>query len=178
MAFVSELIGKIVTDVDGERVGTLKDLLAVMLVKNTHPQITAIVVKERNADRIISIEDVAVLIAPGIPLKARLENLRPHQITEDDLWLIRDVLDKQIIDMNGVRVVRVNDLELTRVNDSIFVSNVDIGGAGLLRRMGLGTLARRSVSRYRLLPGFWDHFLGRCGAFRKGPAHSPQSNRR
>ncbi len=147
MAFVSELIGKIVTDVDGERVGTLKDLLAVMVVKNTHPQITAIVVKERSADRIISIEDVAVLIAPGIPLKVRLESLRPHQITEDDLWLIRDVLDKQIIDMNGVRVVRVNDLELTRVNGTIFVSNVDIGGAGLLRRMGLGALARRSVSR-------------------------------
>ena len=147
MAFVSELIGKVVTDVDGERVGTLKDLLAVMLVKNTHPQITALVVKERSVDRIISIEDVAVLIAPGIPLKVRLENLRPHPPTEDDLWLIRDVLDKQIIDMNGVRVVRVNDLEITRVSDSIFVSNVDIGGAGLLRRMGLGGLARRTSPR-------------------------------
>ena len=147
MAFVSELIGKVVTDVDGERVGTLKDLLAVMLVKNTHPQITSIVVKGRSADRIISIEDVAVLIAPGIPLKVRLENLRPHSPTEDDLWLIRDVLDKQIIDMNGVRVVRVNDLEITRVNDSFFVSNVDIGGAGLLRRLGLGALARRTSAR-------------------------------
>ena len=147
MAFVSELIGKVVTDVDGERVGTLKDLLAVMLVKNTHPQITAIVVKDRSEDRIISIEDVAVLIAPGIPLKVRLENLRPHPPTEEDLWLVRDVLDKQIIDMNGVRVVRVNDLEITRVNGSIFVSNVDIGGAGLLRRLGLSALTRRSGAR-------------------------------
>lgn len=147
MAFVSELIGKVVTDVDGERVGTLKDLLAVMLVKNTHPQINAIVVKDRSTDRVIPIEDVAVLIAPGIPLKVRLQNLRLHAPTEDDLWLIRDVLDKQIIDMNGVRVVRVNDLELTRVNDSIIVSNVDIGGAGLLRRMGLGALARRTSAR-------------------------------
>lgn len=145
MAFVSELIGKVVTDVDGERVGTLKDLLAVMLVKNTHPQITAIVVKDRSADRIISIEDVAVLIAPGIPLKVRLQDLRHHVPIDDELWLIRDVLDKQIIDMNGVRVVRVNDLELTRVNGSMFVSNVDIGGAGLLRRLGLSALARRSV---------------------------------
>ena len=57
------------------------------------------------------------------------------------------MLDKQIIDMNGVRVVRVNDLEITRVNDSIFVSNVDIGGAGLLRRLGLGALARRTSAR-------------------------------
>ena len=147
MAFVSELMGKVVTDVDGERVGTLKDLLAVMLVKNTHPQIKAIVVKGRSADRVISIEDVAVLIAPGIPLKIRQDDLQPYPLTDDELWLIRDVLDKQIIDMNGVRVVRVNDLEITRVNGSIFVSNVDIGGAGLLRRMGLGSLARRSGAK-------------------------------
>ena len=147
MAFVSELIGKVVTDVDGERVGTLKELLAVMLVKNTHPQITAIVVKDRSTDRIISIEDVAVLIAPAIPLKVHRDKLKPYSPTDEDLWLVRDVLDMQIIDMNGVRVVRVNDLELTRVNGSIFVSNVDIGGAGLLRRLGLSALARRSGAR-------------------------------
>lgn len=160
MAFVSELQGKVVTDVDGERVGTLKDLLAVMLVKNTHPQIKAIVVKGRGADRIISIEDVAVLIAPGIPLKIRQEDLQPYPLTDAELWLIRDVLDKQIIDMNGVRVVRVNDLEITRVNGSIFVSNVDIGGAGLLRRMGLGSLARRSSAKSGTSPATgaisWD----------------------
>ena len=55
------------------------------------------------------------------------------------------MLDKQIIDTNGMRVVRVNDLELARVNGDFYVANVDIGGLGLLRRLGLAqTCARRS----------------------------------
>jgi len=50
------------------------------------------------------------------------------------------VLDKQIIDMNGVRVVRVNDLELTRHKEDVYVANVDISGSGLIRRMGVNRL--------------------------------------
>ena len=65
---------------------------------------------------------------------------------------MRDVLDKQIIDMNGVRVVRINDLELTRVNGDVYVSNVDISGAGLIRRLGLGTLIRRPGMRPATAP--------------------------
>ena len=147
MAFLSELIGKPVADVDGERLGTLNDLLAAPRGKNPHPQITAIVVKGRGGEQIISIADVAVLIAPAVPLRVHRQEITPYQPSENELWLVRDVLDKQIIDMNGVRVVRVNDLELTRVNGDVYVSNVDIGGAGLLRRMGLGPLARRIVTR-------------------------------
>jgi len=53
------------------------------------------------------------------------------------LYLARDVLDKQIIDTDGVRVVRVTILELARVNGQFYVANVDIGGWGPLRRLGL-----------------------------------------
>lgn len=143
MAFVSELIGRPVVDVDGERLGALNDLLAAPRGKNPHPQISAIVIKGRAGELIVSMADVAVLISPAVPLKVSRKDISPYQPSERELWLARDVLDKQIIDMNGVRVVRVNDLELTRVNGDVYVSNVDIGGAGLLRRMGLGPLARR-----------------------------------
>jgi magnesium transporter len=147
MAFLSELIGKPVADVDGDRLGTLKDLLAAPRGKNPHPQVTAIVVKGRGGEQVISIADVAVLIAPAVPLRVHRNELTPYLPAENELWLVRDVLDRQIIDMNGVRVVRVNDLELTRVNADVYVSNVDIGNAGLLRRLGLGPLARRIVTR-------------------------------
>jgi Mg2+ transporter MgtE len=57
--------------------------------------------------------------------------------------------------------VRVNDLELTRVNGSIYVANVDISGVGLLRRLGLGSLADRLSARPRPseLPSIisWDN---------------------
>jgi Mg2+ transporter MgtE len=66
---------------------------------------------------------------------------------EHDLYLARDILDKQIIDIDGVRVVRVNDLELSRVNGHMYVANVDIGGLGLLRRLGLAKAAQRFARR-------------------------------
>lgn len=147
MPFVSQLIGKPVTDLDGEQVGTLKDLLAAQKGEMPHPRVNAIEVKMGDSYRLIPISDVAVLIAPAIPLNKRLSEVSPYEITSNSLYLVRDVLDKQIIDTNGVRVVRVNDLELTRVGDEIFVLNVDISGAGLLRRLGLGNVARRLAGK-------------------------------
>jgi CBS domain-containing protein len=147
MAFVSEVMGRIVSDIDGEKVGKVKDLLASSSgEKIVHPRVNAVVVTTRQGELMISIGDVTTLLAPAVPLKKHLADLVPYQPTPNDLYLVRDVLDKQIIDTNGVRVVRVNDLELTRVNDDIYVSNVDIGGAGLIRRMGFKSLAKRTRS--------------------------------
>jgi len=147
MAFVSELMGRIVSDIDGERIGKLKDLLASSTgEKISHPHVNAIVVGTRQGDLIISVTDVVTLLAMAVPLKKHLSEVVYYQPTPNDLYLVRDVLDKQIIDINGVRVVRVNDLELTRVNEDIYVSNVDIGGAGLIRRIGFKSLAKRTRS--------------------------------
>ncbi len=147
MAFVSELMGRIVSDIDGERIGKMKDLLASSTgEKISHPHVNAIVVGTRQGDLIISVTDVVTLLAMAVPLKKHLSEVVYYQPTPNDLYLVRDVLDKQIIDINGVRVVRVNDLELTRVNEDFYISNVDIGGAGLIRRMGFKSLARRTRS--------------------------------
>ena len=57
MAYISELMGKPVTDVDGERVGTLKDVLAIVRGKNPHPQVTAIVVKSHGSADVFSFDN-------------------------------------------------------------------------------------------------------------------------
>jgi magnesium transporter len=103
---------------------------------------------------------VALLIAPAIPLtKARAEVI-PYQTGAHDLYLARNVLDKQIIDTYGMRVLRVNDLELARVDGWFYIANVDIGTLGLLRRLGLAQLAWRAAGRAGggPLPGVipWD----------------------
>ena len=143
MVFISELIGRPVSDLDGEIIGRLKDLIAAKGGKMPHPQIVAIEVKCRSCNLIIPMEDVVVLIAPAIPINKKQNEIIPYQPGSNDLFLVRDVLDKQIIDTNGVRVVRVNDLELTRVSGNLFVANVDVSGAGLIRRLGLSSVARR-----------------------------------
>src|SRR5512137_1582679 len=141
MPYLSELTGHTVADVDGERIGRLDDLVAVVPQDLSHPKIVALVVKRAGGPLLIPLADVVVLFAPAVALNKRLADITPYQPSEHDLYLTRDVLDKQIIDTDGVRVVRVNDLELTRINNNFYITNVDIGNAGLMRRLGLGALA-------------------------------------
>lgn len=160
MAYISDLMGKPVSDVNGERIGPLQDVIACAQGGMPHPQVVAIVVKRAGKPLIISFADVAVLIAPAIPLKKGIKEIVPYAPGENDLYLVRDILDRQIIDTNGMRVVRVNDLELARVNGHIYVANVDIGSYGLLRRLGLSWVAQKLSARFgqSSLPGIisWD----------------------
>ncbi len=149
MAYMSDLMGRPVADVEGEPIGHLEDLVANIRGDMPHPTVVALVVKRPGGSLLIPFSDVAVLIAPAIPLTRRLGEIVPYQPSAHDLYLARDVLDKQIIDTDGVRVVRVNDLELARVNGHIYVANVDIGGLGLLRRLGLAGMAQKVAGRLR-----------------------------
>lgn len=149
MLYASEFIGRPVADADGKRIGKLKDLIAIRHRDVPHPQLVAIEVKQHGDTVFIPINDVAALISLAIPLKKKFSEITPYLPQPDDLHLVRDVLDKQIIDTDGMRVVRVNDLELTRVNGNIYVANVDISGVGLIRRLGLGNLADRLSMRPR-----------------------------
>jgi magnesium transporter len=88
--------------------------------------------------QVVPYSAVMSLFAPAIPLKCHVEDVPTYEPSENDVFLSRDVLDKQIIDTDGARVVRVNDLELVRVNNTLYVSNVDVGMMGILRRIGLG----------------------------------------
>jgi CBS domain-containing protein/sporulation protein YlmC with PRC-barrel domain len=149
MAYMSDLMGKPVSDVDGECIGHLEDLIASIRGEMPHPVIVALAVKRPSSLLLVPFSDVVVLVAPAIPLAKSLLEITPYQPGEHDLYLARDVLDKQIIDTDGVRVVRVNDLELARVNGHFYVANVDIGGLGLLRRLGLAKMAQTLAGRFK-----------------------------
>lgn len=141
MAFISELIGRKVTDFDGETIGSLVELIASIHAKHPLPELAALQAKTPEGSILIPITDVVVLFAPGISLKKKKEELVLYKPVEQDLFLVQDVLDQQIIDTDGVRVVRVNDLEIKRMGDQYFVANVDISAMGLARRMGLAGFA-------------------------------------
>lgn len=149
MAYLSELLGKKVTDIDGRPLGKLRDLIAVLHPDFAHPQIEALVIEREHQTMKIPFSLVAVLIAPAIVLKCRLDDIHPYEPHHQEIYLAQDVLDQQIIDTEGARVVRVNDLELVRVNGNILVSNVDISLSGILRRLGLGNMAQSILRRLR-----------------------------
>src|SRR5574341_2433705 len=142
MAFISELTGRPVTDIDGGQIGVLKDLVARSYKEFTHPVVDAIIVRGAAGERTIPYNDLAALLSAAIPLKRPAAEIPRYETREDDLLLVEDVLDQQILDTDGARVVRVNDIELVRVNGNVVVSNVDIGMLGILRRLGLEKLGR------------------------------------
>ncbi|HTP03504.1 MAG TPA: CBS domain-containing protein [Anaerolineales bacterium] len=146
MAFISELTGRPVTDIDGTKIGVLKDLVARPLKDLRYPVVDAIVVQGKAGDRTLPYSELAALLSAAIPLKRSSKEIAEYQIQDDDIRLVADVLDKQILDTDGARVVRVNDIELVRVNGDVVVSNVDIGVRGILRRIGLDRLGRWTSS--------------------------------
>jgi magnesium transporter len=150
MAYMSDMINKPVADVEGKLIGNLADLIAARRGEVLHPEIVALVVKCGSSTLNIPFGDVAVLVAPAIPLARRKQDIAAYQPAEGDVYLARDVLDKQIIDTNGMRVVRVNDVELARVNGRFYIANLDIGGLGLLRRLGLAGPAQRISEKLHL----------------------------
>ncbi|GAP14492.1 Mg/Co/Ni transporter MgtE [Longilinea arvoryzae] len=142
MAFLSQLLGNPVTDLDGAQVGVLQDLVATTRPEISHPVVVAIVIRRNKQEMVVPYSDITVLFAHGIPLNVRRDDIHVYTPGDKDIFLVQDVLDKQIIDTDDVRVVRVNDIELVQVNGSIVASNVDISAMGILRRIGLGGIAQ------------------------------------
>jgi magnesium transporter len=152
MSFISELTGKPVTDIDGVQIGTLKDLVARKHNDFHHPVVDAIIIQNKDEQFAVPFSEVVVLLAAAVSLRLRKGKFPAYVLKEDDILLVEDVLDKQIIDIDGARVVRVNDIELVRVNGNIVVSNVDIGTSGIMRRIGLSRLSRMTASLFKRDP--------------------------
>jgi magnesium transporter len=147
MPFISHIINRLVVDSEGENLGRIQEVYAVQNTNVPHPVITSIAVKVKGIVQCYPISEVTSLFSPVITLSHSALHLAHYEPAEEELPLINDILDKQILDTNGIRVVRVNDLEITRVNGDYYVSNVDIGGMGLLRRVGIAKPIENFLSR-------------------------------
>lgn len=156
MAYLSEILGRPVTDLDGRPVGKVEDVVIRPWAEFPHPLIEAVAIKQKKEIRYLPFLAVTTLLSPVIPLKYRRDEIPTFALTDQDVLLSRDVLDKQIIDTDGARVVRVNDVELVRVNGTIYVSNVEVTWLGILRRLGFENLARFLGRHLKLQRISWE----------------------
>ncbi|HTA39702.1 MAG TPA: CBS domain-containing protein [Candidatus Acidoferrales bacterium] len=77
----------------------------------------------------------------------------PAPPDNEELYLVADLLDKQIVDVDGRKVVRINDIELANAGGHLRVVAADVGVAGLLRRLGLKSFGKRfAPGIYRRVP--------------------------
>jgi CBS domain-containing protein/sporulation protein YlmC with PRC-barrel domain len=147
MQYVSELIGAPVRDPEGHIVARVTDLLVP--ADADYPALEGVALKPaRGGDpRTIAWSALRVLENGSLSLAGPLIDVPTFDPVPNQLSLVRQVMDHQIIDVNGVRVVRVNDLQLAPTEGTYRLVGVDISTAGLLRRMGatrvLGALGLR-----------------------------------
>lgn len=144
MIFLSDFLNAEVVDVKQHRVGRVRDLVVVM--SDPFPHVTGVILKGNRSLRSIDWSVVRSWDNKELSLKVEAASLQPHNRADNELWLARQVLDKQIVDMDGRRVVRVNDLQLSQVDGNMLVVGVDIGSRGLARRVGLEGVGRRVVA--------------------------------
>jgi CBS domain-containing protein/sporulation protein YlmC with PRC-barrel domain len=135
MQYVSELLGAPVRDPSGHVVAKIADLLVP--ANADYPPVEAVALKSAHGEqRTVPWATLRVLDDGAISLPAPLSEIPSFEPQANELSLAHQVLDHQIIDVNGVRVVRVNDLQLAPTDGTYRLVGVDVSTAGLLRRMG------------------------------------------
>jgi CBS domain-containing protein len=113
---------------------------------DTFPRIDAILIRTPGGERLAPVGDVLEVDSEGEML-LRAAPAAPPLADADALYLIKDLFDKQIVDVDGRKVVRINDLEVAYTGDTLRVVAADIGVSGLLRRLGAGRIAPGLVDR-------------------------------
>ncbi len=140
MSFLSQVRGRPVFDADGTRVGTLRDLL--IAADAPYPPVTAIVLGDDAGLHAVPWHGVASVTPRGAALKRGFNAASFPPPADDAIWLARDVLDKQIVDTTGAKLVRVNDVALAQLDNELRVAGVDNSTQGLFRRIGLARVVQ------------------------------------
>ncbi|MCX5706171.1 MAG: CBS domain-containing protein [Candidatus Omnitrophica bacterium] len=136
--FLSEIINLPVIDANsGRKIGRVGDL-AVSL-KEMYPKVNTLIMRSK-IKRILYLpwKNVKMITeGKGIFLENTPDLLIENgKLPENEILLKESFWDKQIVDIHGSKVVRVNDLHLLREGQNLWVVHMDIGITGLLRRLG------------------------------------------
>lgn len=144
---LSELLGAPVYDSSGAVGGRVRE---VALCPQEDPaRIAAIIVRTSTGDRMISQEKVSTVEGKSIRVNVATQDWQPLASSEGLLFLERDLLDQQIIDVHGRKVVRVNDVDLavrqTNGHQTLYISHVEIGSRGAVRRLLKNIVPNRAI---------------------------------
>jgi CBS domain-containing protein len=139
---VAGLIGRPVRDDEGRDLGKLVDIV-VRHGEETYPAVSGLIVKVGQRTSFIDGARISNLNKDEIRLSSTKINLREYTRRPGESLLNADVIDHQIVDVNGLRVVRSSDLYLAPLDREIRLVGVDISFVSFLRRIIPGTIRRR-----------------------------------
>jgi sporulation protein YlmC with PRC-barrel domain len=133
--FLSEILRKPVFDPRGDITGKVRDVVVVK--GDPLPKLSSVVVERNRKSFAIKWESINLFNKRLISTYLNADALSAYDFSDDDLLVVRDILDKQIVDANGAKVVRVNDIKLEGYEDEAVLIAVDVGMRGIMRRLGI-----------------------------------------
>lgn len=148
-AYVSDLIGRVVelqTGTQRSRIGKIEDI--AVAGSESFPPVVGFYI--RGQDGVVRYAPYTSIVGIGehaVTLGAPPLEGTAAPVAIDELLLNKELLDKQIVDVDGRKVVRVNDIKLAPAGDYLRVIAADVGLSGLLRRIGLSGLGDRLLDR-------------------------------
>jgi len=148
---LTELLGTPVYDATGKPSGRVREL--ALAPQEDHNRIYALIVRTSAGNRLLPAGAIGSMNG-GVKAITPASEWSPSEGTEGLLLLGRDLLDQQVIDVHGRKVVRVNDVDLHQESAAdrpiLKVASVDVGVRGAVRRLLKGlvpVLALRALLR-------------------------------
>lgn len=158
--YFSRIIGNKVLAKDNEPLGKLRDLVVDTSMKR--PQVIAAVIQTEQTNLVVDFSSFSITKENGQYriVCRQLKEIEIETESERNLFLQKYVIDKQIVDMFGRKVVRVNDLRFVVLSTGAYLLAVDVGMEGLLRRIGIAKPIQKVLKLFNLnIPGkliLWD----------------------
>lgn len=154
--YLSKFIGTKVYNADDAMIGRVSDLLVYMYPSGdgtsaSRAKVVGLEIKTSGEKEVFAIHGFTITKdRSGSLVVCREKRKLQAEIEKESLSLIDNILDKQIVDINGKKLVRVNDVRMVTVSDGLYAIAVDVGMDGLLRRIGIDSVVRIILSIFRV----------------------------
>jgi flagellar motility protein MotE (MotC chaperone)/CBS domain-containing protein len=130
------LLGAPVRNQAGQEVGRIVDFVARWDGAEPYPPVTGLVVRVGRQEAYVPGDNVAQLSDDAATLRSAQLDLREFERRAGEVLLARDVLDHQLVDVDGIQVIRAADLYLAKVGQDLLLVGVDVSMQTLARRLG------------------------------------------
>jgi CBS domain-containing protein len=130
---VSLIAGSRLRDREGERIGRVDDL--IVRLEGEYPPVSGVLATVAGRQVYVPADAIGEIAQFGVDLRAARLDLQRFERRSDEVLLKKDVLDRQLINVDGARLVRANEIEVARIEGWYRVVGVDTSLRGIARRV-------------------------------------------